>query len=149
MAKHSRFSIKWGIRADDLAEQEGVTPDAIHMRVYLWHTPWRRRARPTKWEIAYGQSLTELCDHYDLSPWNITKRTSQGIPLDQPSQSTYDWRASKTVNMKKISKPFWLHPEHQGYELARKGSLTDSDIDVIHQMENAYNQENQDATQNL
>lgn len=144
--KHSNFQSKWGIHSVDLAEAEGVGPDAIHMRVYLWGTPWRRRARPTKWERKYGQSLVELCDHYDLSPWCINQRENAGVPLDQPAQSTLDWRASKTVFDKPISKPFWLHPQHQGYELARKGSLTDSDIEAIHQMENAYNQENQHAT---
>lgn len=146
MAKHkySNFQSKWGIHAVDLAEAEGVSPDAIHMRVYLWGSPYQRRAKPTKWEREYGMSLTELCEHYDLSPWTIAKRQSAGIGLDQPSNSDLDWRESKTVFNKPISKPFWLHPDHPAYALARSGSLTDHDVKHIQQQgKNYYKWENQ------
>ena len=46
----TRFEHKWGISAPELAKIEGVTPDAIHMRVHRFGSPFIRRGKESFWE---------------------------------------------------------------------------------------------------
>ena len=72
--KSTKFSRKWGIHAIDLAEQENVSPDAIHMRVRLFGTPWQRRTEPTKCEQLTGFTTCQLAVILDLHPMTIDDR---------------------------------------------------------------------------
>ena len=68
------FSRKWGILAIDLAAQDGVTPDAIHMRVLNFGNPFQRKAKPSKWEELYSKSLCELATELGMHPMSIAQR---------------------------------------------------------------------------
>jgi len=72
--KSTKFSRKWGIHAIDLAEQENVSPDAIHMRIRLFGTPWQRRSEPTLCEEMTGFTLFQLAKILDLHPFTVGSR---------------------------------------------------------------------------
>ena len=68
------FEREWGISANELAEQEGVSPEAIHMRVRNFGTPWQRRKRPNLFEKVYGKTIPELCRELNLHPTTLQGR---------------------------------------------------------------------------
>ena len=72
--KHTKFSSKWGIHAIDLAEQENISPDAIHMRVRKFGTPFMRRPQPTICEELTGFTCFQLATIMDLHPITIDDR---------------------------------------------------------------------------
>lgn len=129
--KMSQFETLWGIHAQDLAVEEGVTVDAIHMRVYLWGTPWRRASKPTKYEKEWGRTLRELSLEYNMSPYTVVHRCKTGVPLDVCKQENKS-RHPDPENWPSITKRgFWLHPNHPQYTRARAGNLTDDDVREI------------------
>jgi hypothetical protein len=72
--KITQFEHKWGINAIRLAELEEVTPDAIHMRVQLYGTPFQRRAKPTLWENKYGKTLGQMALETGLHPITLANK---------------------------------------------------------------------------
>jgi len=68
------FENKWGISAIQLAKLEGVTADAIHMRVHKWGTPYQRRAKTTMWEDKYGKTLGEMAIEQGLHPITLANK---------------------------------------------------------------------------
>lgn len=68
------FKEKWGISCNELAEQEGTTPEAIRMRVRNFGTPWQRRKKQTKFEIKYGKTLGELALELGIHPQTVARR---------------------------------------------------------------------------
>mgnify|MGYP003108565223 FL=1 len=68
------FKKKWGISCNDLAEQEGVTPEAIRMRVKNYGTPFQRRKSETKFEKKYGKTLGQIALDLGLHPQTIARR---------------------------------------------------------------------------
>lgn len=116
--KPTRFEQNWGIHVQDLADQEHVTADAIHMRTMKWGTPWQRKAKPTYWENKYGRTLTEISEiiqrhivsveHREKLYGNVFEGTKD---YAQTREYTYD----KTL----VKNKFWLHPNHPDYEKER------------------------------
>lgn len=74
MAKRTDFKEKWGISCKELAELEGVTCEAIRMRVRNFGTPFQRRGKPTKFEIKYGKTLGELALELGIHPITLARR---------------------------------------------------------------------------
>ena len=74
MKKRVDFKEKWGIACNELAEMEGVTPEAIRMRVRNFGTPWQRRGKPTKWETKYGKTIAQLALERNLHPQTLARR---------------------------------------------------------------------------
>ena len=68
------FEATWGIHCNELAEMEGVTPEAIRMRVRNFGSPWKRRGKPTKWETKYGKTIAELALERNLHPQTLARR---------------------------------------------------------------------------
>ena len=68
------FKADWGISCKDLAHIEGVTCEAIRMRVLNYGTPFQRRAKPTKFEKKYGKTLYVLAFELDLHPQTVARR---------------------------------------------------------------------------
>ena len=145
----TNFERKWGIHALDLAQQEKVTPDAIHMRVYLWGNPFRRKSKPTKFEARHGFTQYEMALKLGMHPVTVWTRLERGIdpvtladpaimalPPEQralaavnPDVSINNWRHHrKVINS---ATDFWLHPQHPAYDVARAGNLTPEQIQEI------------------
>lgn len=74
MKKRVDFKEKWGIACNELAEMEGVTPEAIRMRVRNFGTPFQRRGKPTKFEKKYGKTLGELALDLGIHPITVARR---------------------------------------------------------------------------
>lgn len=72
--KITQFEHKWGIDAIKMAQLEGVTPDAIHMRVQNYGTPFQRRAKPTLWEEQYGKTLGQMALEEGLHPITLANK---------------------------------------------------------------------------
>jgi len=51
------FESQWGISANELAQQDGVTPEAIRMRVHLYGSPFQRRAKPTIYSAVWQNTI--------------------------------------------------------------------------------------------
>jgi hypothetical protein len=122
---NTKFAEKYGMTTHELAHQEGTTSTAINMRVHNWGTPWQRRAKPTRFEAAYGMTRSELCAWLGkclsiVYLWDKEGTTQKRIqehlkhnpdppgPVEQPRQ-------------------FWLHENHPDYhgerfKLFQKGS---------------------------
>lgn len=123
----TRFSERWGILAHELAEQEGVTIDAIHMRVHKFGTPFQRRMYPTICEVLTGKTTLQLAAELNLHPITITERLRCfGDHLyDNPTHNVGKGTRGKTwakVHWS-ISYPgeahSWLMPQHPDYNTWR------------------------------
>lgn len=68
------FKKTWGYSCNKLAAMEGVTPEAIRMRVKNYGTPFQRRKKPTKFEIEYGKTLGQLALELGLHPATVARR---------------------------------------------------------------------------
>jgi hypothetical protein len=125
---NTSFIRKWGIHATELAKQEGVSTEAIHMRVQNYGTPFQRKAKPTLCEKLHHKTDYELGMELNLHPQSIRRKVAKfnnayyenpyaDHPLrGQVISTKHDWR----TEVKKTK--FWLHPEHPDYPHAyRKG----------------------------
>ncbi len=72
--KITTFEHKWGISAKALAEHEGVTVDAIHMRTRNFGNPFQRRKTITYWEKKYGKTVVALAHELDIHPITVAGR---------------------------------------------------------------------------
>tara|TARA_Y100001937_G_scaffold127552_1_gene200145 strand:- start:1826 stop:2263 length:438 start_codon:yes stop_codon:yes gene_type:complete len=68
------FFEKWGIRCNEIAEIEGVTPEAIRMRVKNFGNPWQRAKKASKFELKYGKTIKELAEAEGVHPVTIARR---------------------------------------------------------------------------
>ncbi len=98
--KETRFKDRWGISAYDLARVEGVTPDAINMRVMKYGTPFQRRAKLTLHEEKYGRTVGEIALEQGVHPNTIhmRERTFGTYKLPEDSNPRYDLRDDSWVN---------------------------------------------------
>tara|TARA_R110001599_G_scaffold323693_2_gene535304 strand:- start:231 stop:668 length:438 start_codon:yes stop_codon:yes gene_type:complete len=117
------FSRKWGILAIDLAAQDGVTPDAIHMRVLNFGNPFQRKAKPSKWEELYSKSLCELATELGMHPMSIAQRHQKLgnvylKPVNLSREPNRRWVAES--RWRDIT---WLHPKHPDYTAWRSGEM--------------------------
>lgn len=80
----TRFKERWGITAADLARVEGTTPDAIHMRVHKWGTPFQRRNKITPYEQQYGKTSGQLALERGVHPVTLCLRKRLYGSLDLP-----------------------------------------------------------------
>ena len=123
--KVTQFEHKWGIHAKDLAEQEIITPDAIHMRVRNFGTPFQRKPQPSVCEIMYGKTLYELAREIGIHPTALDQRirlrgtayySSQFQHIQgKKIQGKLDWESTR-----KAQKPQgWLHENHPWHSMWR------------------------------
>lgn len=68
------FKQTWGYTCNQLAEMEGVTPEAIRMRVRNYGTPFQRRKKPTQFEEKYGKTLGQIALELGLHPATVARR---------------------------------------------------------------------------
>ena len=72
--QNTEFEQQWGYHCDEIADMEGVTPEAIRMRVIKFGTPWQRRAKLTKFEKKYGKTIGQLALELNLHPQTVARR---------------------------------------------------------------------------
>ena len=82
--KETEFKERWGITAHDLGRVEGTTPDAIHMRVMNYGTPFQRRKNPTPYEQKYGKTSGQLALERGVHPVTLCLRERLYGSLDLP-----------------------------------------------------------------
>lgn len=114
------FERTWGIKAVDLARLECVTPEALHMRVRNYGTPYQRSPKPSIAELLYGKTNVELAREVGCHPTAMSTRLKQrgGAYFESQYQHNLgkdmggkDWKGSKWAN-----KPQgWLHELHPLY----------------------------------
>lgn len=80
----TEFKQRWGITAADLGRVEGTTPDAIHMRVHKFGTPFQRRNQLTPYEQKYGKTSGQLALERGIHPVTICIRERLYGSLDLP-----------------------------------------------------------------
>lgn len=68
------FKERWGYSCNHLAAMEGVTPEAIRMRVRNYGTPFQRRKKPTQFEVKYGKTLGQIALELGLHPATVARR---------------------------------------------------------------------------
>lgn len=85
--QETEFKERWGITAHDLARVEGTTPDAIHMRVHKFGTPFQRRNKPTDYEQKYGKTSGQLALERGIHPVTVCYRERMFGSLDLPEGS--------------------------------------------------------------
>ncbi len=116
------FEHKYGISANELAEQDSVTPEAIRMRVHLYGSPFQRRAKPTIYEVLYGKTQWTLAHEVGVHPQTVRNRMNaynnpwhESPTHDHNSGRQYGetpwWEESRWQYTKKE----WLHPSHPDY----------------------------------
>lgn len=122
------FEQKWGISAKEFAAQEGVTTEAIHMRVRNYGTIYQRRAKPTIIEGKYGATIYELGKKLNLHPMSVVMREYHHGDVYRESEnkpSPIRGKSLKPEHLKKWRRyhkvTFWLHELHPDYKTARKG----------------------------
>jgi len=122
------FERKWGISAKEFAAQEGVSTEAIHMRVRNYGTIYQRKAKPTEIERKYGKTIFELGKELKLHPMSIVMREYHYGDVYRESEtkpSPVRGKHIKPLDQQKWRKhykdKFWLHENHPDYAQARKG----------------------------
>ena len=119
------FYNKWGLKATELAKDEGVHCATIHMRVQNYGTPFQRKAKPTATEILHDKTTTEIAIELNLHPQSVRVRIrkyndayNEGCKQG-PNQGEVlgkgDWRQWQLTKSDK----FWLHPRHPDYPASR------------------------------
>jgi hypothetical protein len=122
--KSTKFSRKWGIHAIDLAEKEKLSPDAIHMRVKKFGTPWQRRTEPTLCENLTGFTSFQLATILNLHPQTINVRILKyknpfveigdraDAGISKGPTSGIHWSQQPLFKNNQRAWKTWLMPEH-------------------------------------
>ena len=125
------FFKKWGILAKDLAQEEGTSSAAIHMRVMNYGTPFQRKKAPTMCEVMTGRTAIELGLELNVTPCTIFERLKNyGDAYYEPDWPTATavrgttraeahWSETHQAGVYKGSKQGWLHPSHPEYKTWR------------------------------
>lgn len=135
----TNFEAKWGIHVNDLAKQEMVTPEALHMRIKLYGSPFQRKPKPTITEVMYGKTKYEIADEENIHPGSLIIRLYEQGDAYYRSNHQYtigkqyggrDWKSDK-----KAQKPQgWLdkkHPAHTKWRVTVIKYILEGDtIDV-------------------
>jgi len=120
----TKFKAKWGIHAIDLAEREQVSPDAIHMRIYKYGSPWQRRTKPTKCEELTGIVSYQLAKILDVHPITVDDRIREynnpfvvlsnrsDAGIGRPPTSGVIWYKQPLFKDNIRAWKSWLAPEH-------------------------------------
>jgi hypothetical protein len=123
--KVTQFEHKWGITAKELAKQEMVTPDAIHMRVLNYGTPFQRKPKPGYSELMYNKTLVQLAQEIGAHPTAIDQRIRLrgSAYLDSAYQHMLGRKLPGCVDWEKQKKALkpqgWLHQDHPWYTMWR------------------------------
>lgn len=128
---NTKFYQKWGILAHDLAKEEGVTPDAIHMRVLNYGTPFQRKKAPTMCEAMTGKTAIQVAHELNITPVSVYERLKNygdayyesehgvGVALRGTTRAEKHWSETYQAGKNSGCKTGWLHPRHPEYNTWR------------------------------
>lgn len=68
------FYSKWGRHATDIAKEENVSTECIHMRVMLYGHPLQRKAKPSLAEKIHNKTEYELACELDMHPQSVRRK---------------------------------------------------------------------------
>ena len=130
--KPTSFESKWGVTSQELAKSEGITTDALHMRVRNYGTPYQRAAKPDKFERRYGKTQYEIAVERGLSFTTImfyeNEKGGAYWAEDNPNFQNRKRNLYCRGRNTRRRNQFWLHPDHPRYADARACKwLGDSD----------------------
>ena len=129
--KHTAFSEKWGILAKDLAAEEGVTTDAIQMRVMRFGTPFQRKKIPTICEVMTGKTVIQIAHELGVTPITISQRIKNygdayyepnhniGISTRGSTRAERHWTETRQAGIMPGCRTGWLSPRHPDYQTWR------------------------------
>jgi len=132
LAKHklTRFENEYGCRIDLFANAEGVTPEAVWMRLKHFGSPYQRRLNPTTYELKYARTCYEIAEEQGVHPLTIQtyERKHKNAfyePLWKrtPTQPKQHWREAVQTGKYWHQQSPWLHPLHPEYDRWRSGSM--------------------------
>ena len=115
--KMTNFEAKWGIHAVELAEEEMIKPEALHMRVRNYGTPFQRGPLPFLEELMYGKTRYEMAQELDIHPGSLMFRLKETgdayyeSPYTRTSGMRFggeDWRERKAA----MKPQGWLSHRH-------------------------------------
>lgn len=126
--ENTPFELKWGERADAIAQREEVDTATIHMRIMNYGNPYQRAAKPTKWERKYWKTAKELCVEFNLHLQTLEQREKNHGTLYCEDKIIKRNRAYKEPCMKPVAhqRP-WLMKEHPDYIAWRSGVMFPED----------------------
>ena len=113
----THFERTWGIKAKDLAELECVKPEALHMRVRNYGTPYQRAPMPSVSELMYNKTNVQLAREVGCHPTALSTRLKQRGTAYFSSQYQHnlgkdmggrEWKSTRWARKPKG----WLHPLH-------------------------------------
>ena len=120
----THFEYTWGIHSKELAKRDCVTPEALHMRVKLFGTPFQRLPQPSICELMYNKTNIELAREVGMHPTALLTRLNNSGSAYYESNYMHnqgkhfrgvDWKTTKWAN-----KPQgWLAPEHPQHQYWR------------------------------
>tara|TARA_B100000963_G_C22555858_1_gene638981 strand:+ start:434 stop:871 length:438 start_codon:yes stop_codon:yes gene_type:complete len=126
------FKKKWGIRCNDIAEAEGVTPEAIRMRVKLFGNPWQRAKKPSKFEKKYGKTILQIAQELGVHPVTIARRENLYGDVYHVSPQKKDGTVKHTWNKGiNLSGKHWSENPKSGFygdRCARPWKMNKDDI---------------------
>jgi hypothetical protein len=125
----NEFEKKWKIHVRELADAEGVSEEAIYMRVYNYGTPFQRRAEPTMLERAYGKTMGEIAHETGQHPVTVmTNHREKGDAYWQPKKGPTKLRGLKHNDgdwktQSRYCRAPWLMEQHPDYSAWRNCTL--------------------------
>lgn len=124
---NTSFFKKWGLLAHDLAKEEGVTTDAIHMRVLNYGTPFQRKKLPTMCEVMTGKTSIQIAHELNITPISVYERlrkvgdayyeTEHAAAAANRGKQTaeHHWTETNQGGLRQGCKFGWLSPRHPDY----------------------------------
>lgn len=113
--KPTQFELKWGVDCETLAREENVTTTCLHMRVYLYGTPYQRAPKPHPLEAKFGMTPYQIAQLLNINLSCVQMRFKKwGTPFIITSPK----RPAAPLNPAKIRPNVykgWLHPRHPDY----------------------------------
>ena len=132
--KNTRFEKEYGCRIDLFADSEGVTAEAIWMRLKNFGTPYQRRLNPTQYELKYARTCYEIAEEQGVHPLTIQtyeRKFSNAfyepkwkrMPNPNNNQPKQHWREAVQSGKYWHQQSPWLHPLHPEYDRWRAGEM--------------------------
>jgi|TARA_R110001606_G_scaffold296856_2_gene444630 hypothetical protein len=149
------FEHKWGYHVKELAESELIKPEALHMRVRNFGSPFQRKPKPSYCELMYGKTIREKAEELNIHPTALDQRlrlrgtayhtSAYQHMLGRKLPGRKDWRDELSAQ-----KPQgWLHADHPWHKMWRiyivrqllSGMTIEQAVEKMLKTENSYEEE--------
>lgn len=150
---NTKFERNWGISARDLAKEEGISSDAIQMRVMRFGNPFQRKKLPTMCEVMTGKTAIQLAIELGVTPITVYERlrkfgdayyeSEHGVAskLRGTQRAEKHWTETTIGGSNPGCKTGWLSPRHPEYHTWRY-KLIQKHCPTAHDSEENNNESN-------